>query len=717
MDGQWLLTGSEDWNARLWDVQTGMEVRRFRHGAPVSAVALSVDAGWVLTGSWDGIGRLWETATGTQVRQFRGHDEMVTSVALSPDGRWALTGSRDGTARLWETASGLEVHQLRGYGGFISSVAFSPDGRWVLTGTWGGTAELWRTDEGVLVATLISFRDGHWAVVDTAGRFDSDDLEEISGLHWLMPDDPMRALPVETFMRDYYEPRLLARILKEERFAPVRSLADLNRVQPTVTIKEIVPEKSDEFVTVLVQVEKATREFHRGESTQRLETKPFDLRLFRDGQLVGIFPAPTEPADLPSLSGTDQDDLTRWRDAKAITVDSTTGKRSIRFEHVRVPRRQDLTSVMFSAYAFNEDRVKSHTARQQCVVADSNAPPFPSSADHPCVLPKPTPRPGRAYLVTVGVNASDDPAWDLTFAVNDAQRLQAAVQSRLEQTGRFAQVVAIPLLTDVDSKAGSRRRTVNDATKAHIKGVLDLLAGRQLDPAVHGHIPHAQDLQPARPEDLVVLAVSSHGYVDERGQFYLFPSDIGVGHGPTVTPQLLQQTISSEQLAQWLQAVDAGELVLIVDACHAAATVQTADFKPGPMGSRGLGQLSYDKGMRILAASQAVDVALESRVLKQGLLSYALVQEGLEAQQADFRPKDQTIVLKEWLQYGVERVPKLYAEVQHGMFQAKGVTSHFGTSAQTLAHARPGLQQPSLFDFRKLSGEVVISQWASASGP
>lgn len=77
------------------------------------------------------------------------------------------------------------------------------------------------------------------------------------------------------------------------------------------------------------------------------------------------------------------------------------------------------------------------------------------------------------------------------------------------------------------------------------------------------------------------------------------------------------------------------------------------------MGSRGLGQLAYDKGMRILVASQIEDVALESRLLRQGLLTYALVEDGLEAWQADFQPEDPTIFLKEWLQYAVERVPKL----------------------------------------------------------
>src|SRR3989440_4366623 len=50
----------------------------------------------------------------------------------------------------------------------------------------------------------------------------------------------------------------------------------------------------------------------------------------------------------------------------------------------------------------------------------------------------------------------------------------------------------------------------------------------------------------------------------------------------------------------------------VVDACHSSASVQGEGFKPGPMGSRGLGQLSYDKGMRILTSTQSDDVALET---------------------------------------------------------------------------------------------------------
>src|SRR5215467_9443380 len=60
--------------------------------------------------------------------------------------------------------------------------------------------------------------------------------------------------------------------------------------------------------------------------------------------------------------------------------------------------------------------------------------------------------------------------------------------------------------------------------------------------------------------------------------------------------------------------------------------------------------LLAENDIRILAASQANDVALESEKLKQGLLTYALVHDGLEAKQAVVTGTKE-ITLDSWLQY------------------------------------------------------------------
>lgn len=64
-------------------------------------VAFSLDGRLVATGS-DSTARLWELETGREMRRRQGHEDDVQVVAFSPDGRLVATGSRDGTALLLE---------------------------------------------------------------------------------------------------------------------------------------------------------------------------------------------------------------------------------------------------------------------------------------------------------------------------------------------------------------------------------------------------------------------------------------------------------------------------------------------------------------------------------------------------------------------------------------------------------------------------------------
>ena len=160
-----------------------------------------------------------------------------------------------------------------------------------------------------------------------------------------------------------------------------------------------------------------------------------------------------------------------------------------------------------------------------------------------------------------------------------------------------------------------------------------------------------------RPTMSLFLSFSGHGFGDKDGQFYILPSDVQ-GSCEDVDGTMLKGAISADELAEWLRPIDAGEMTFVLDSCDSASSVKTNDFKPGPMGSRGLGQLAYDKRIRILAASQSNQAARESASLRQGLLSYALTQKGLVEGKADWKPVDQKITLGEWLSYAANEVPK-----------------------------------------------------------
>jgi len=274
---------------------------------------------------------------------------------------------------------------------------------------------------------------------------------------------------------------------------------------------------------------------------------------------------------------------------------------------------------------------------------------------------------------------------------------------RIQKTQQYESVVPIALVSDTVP-----RNDEAPAIKANLRTVLALLAGRPVSDDSRRAIPHGDQIKPATPNDLVLLSYSGHGYAGEQGVFYLLPADVGSEQGAEVTAALLARCLSSEELSQWLRDVDAGDMAMVVDACHSAASVEGQDFKPGPMGSRGLGQLAYDKGMRILAASQADSAALESEQLEQGLLSYALVNDGLEQGMADYKPEDRRITLSEWLSYGTERVPALYEAIFKG--ELKGAK---GINAST---KRKDLQQPVLFDFTRSRADVLLETKGLATG-
>jgi WD40 repeat protein len=141
-DGKRALSGGEDKTMRLWDVETGKELRQFNHAEPVWCVAYSPDGKRALSGS-DKAMRLWDVETGKELRQFTGHTAPVCDVAFSPDGKRALSGSEDKTMRLWDVETGKELRWFGQTTG-VWRVAFSPDGKRALSRSCDDTVRLWQ---------------------------------------------------------------------------------------------------------------------------------------------------------------------------------------------------------------------------------------------------------------------------------------------------------------------------------------------------------------------------------------------------------------------------------------------------------------------------------------------------------------------------------------------------------------------------------------------
>lgn len=684
-DGKFVLTASYDKTARLWDATTGRQVQEFSgHPGPVISAVFSRDGKHILTGSGDRTAILFETDTAREVRRFKADSGFALSAMFSPDEKYVLALAGEAGIWMWETNTGFlkgkfEEHpETFGPRDIMTAIAVSPDGKYLMSGQQDGTVRLWSVPDVKQIAQLMAFKDSTWNIVSPDGRFDSSDLEEVKGLRWVMPDQPMTPLPLEIFMRDYYEPRLLRRILKGETLPDVPSLTELNRVQPRIEKIEVRPhsDKANE-VDVTVRVASVMGQCFRGGQHVPCESGVYDLRLYRDGQLVKQSPPPANENATSNLSKKWREQLEPWRQSNLVRsqdgqpISASAGPQEITFTNIQLPRRAAVSQVMFTAYAFNEDRVKS-------------------AISEPAIYRLPQLRPGsqpKAYVVTVGVDVTSA-GWRLRFARTGVTEIEGLLQKTLAP--RY-QVVSVRLISAYQSNSNE---LVNAATKRNIQTVLSILSGRDVEKVVREKVQHQEQLQAATPDDLVVLYIASHGYVDPAGKFYVIPSDIGQPLGVSEElldrclknseqsvkcengRNLLQRSISSDELTQWIEGVDAGQMVLILDSCHSGA-VSGPGFKPGPMGDRSFGQLSYDKGMLVLAATQADQ--LDTGTLELGnrsLLTYALTQQ----------ISGPVIDLRAWLSQAEKMVPDLYQRFVK-------------ESDSSLTSNTEADQQPILFDF------------------
>jgi WD40 repeat protein len=173
-NGKWLVTGSHDGSARLWEVSTGRLIRVFRgHTANVYCVALSKDGSRLATGSVDKTTRVWEVATGQEIRALHGHAMNLTSVSLSSDGTLLASASHDGTVRVWNVDAGKQI-QVYHHDNLIPGGApfqdrcwlnamLSNDGTRLVTNSAKNPARMWETVTGKELRAFGKGSVGHLA--------------------------------------------------------------------------------------------------------------------------------------------------------------------------------------------------------------------------------------------------------------------------------------------------------------------------------------------------------------------------------------------------------------------------------------------------------------------------------------------------------------------------------------------------------------------------
>ncbi|PGH12115.1 hypothetical protein AJ80_06836 [Polytolypa hystricis UAMH7299] len=148
-----LATGSYDATIKIWDTETGQEIRTLR-GHQSGIRCLQFDDTKLISGSLDRTIKVWNWRTGECISTYTGHQGGV--VSLHFDASLLASGSMDNTVKIWNFED-KSTRVLRGHRDWVNSVKIDTASRTVFTASDDLTVRLWDLDTGNTIHTY----EGH----------------------------------------------------------------------------------------------------------------------------------------------------------------------------------------------------------------------------------------------------------------------------------------------------------------------------------------------------------------------------------------------------------------------------------------------------------------------------------------------------------------------------------------------------------------------------
>jgi hypothetical protein len=544
---------------------------------------------------------------------------------------------KDGSVKLYDTSTWSETRTLAGHTGGVRSVAFSPDGKTLASASTDGSARLWDVASGGELMSLAGHTDAVNSVAFSPdGAWLSTGSEDGSARVWDAKTGAQAATLVSTTdTRDWIvvapdglfdgSPAAWNQILwrfnrNTQSFAPVEVF--FNEFFYPDLLADILAGKHPRAANDIAQIDRRQPRLKislaegGSQTTKPVASRKLKLRI--------------EVTDAPSGA----QDLRLFRNGALVYVKHgavVSGAGGATLEAV-VPIVAGEN--LFTAYAFNRDNVKSTDASLTVTGADSLR------------------RTPTTYVIAIGINEYENARYNLKYAAADATDFVEEVKRQRARIEPEGHVEVAALLN-------------SEATKKNIETAFGRLAGAAASGPLPADAPKSLEaLKPAEPEDVVVVYFAGHGTA-QRNRFYLIPHDIGYTGERELKTQFALQTIldhsiSDEELEHLFEPLNVSQLLLVIDACNSGQALEAEEKRRGPMNSKGLAQLAYEKGMYVLTAAQGYQAALEAAQLGHGFLTYVLVEEGLKKGEADApTSRDGRIVVREWFDYAAERVPQM----------------------------------------------------------
>jgi hypothetical protein len=573
---------------RIWRTDDGSEVPL----STVSPVGIAFDGSWITSATFSTddnwlavIDRasmyLADLKRGTlrpvPHGQLAGaiYETTVAVASFSPDSQTLVYGEDSGLVRELSLSSGREVYGWQASDTGISALAFSPNGDTLATVDLSGLVKLWNARTHKLLASIVEFTDGTWAVTDAEGRYDAANPGASIGLHWVVGN---RVIELQQLKKEFYTPGLLARVMKGEHLPDVTGM-DVVALPPVLSVaKKFDP-----------------------------ATKQLQVQVKNDGGGIGKL--------LVSVNG---------RLLSTVEKPGTAmpgEKFLLHIDLKNAPFVDGDNAIRVTAYEAG-NRIESREALEHYVMAPTVKAPVAKGIgleDDTTTLSA-----GRFYAIVVGTSTFGDPKMNLTFPARDAESFSTGLRLGAERLYGKNQVWMRVLTSDF--KAGEPTTGDGLPTKANIRAAFDEVRrlAKPEDTLVVYLSGHGA--MSSKNRDL-------YYYLTTDARTFDIENDPTLKGISTVSSdelfEWLREPVKTMPLKQ----------VVILDTCAAGGASETLaklseKREISSDQQRAIELLKDATGTFILMGSAADSVSYEASKYGEGLLTYALLQ-GMRGESLD----------------------------------------------------------------------------------
>lgn len=168
-----LATGSYDNTIKIWDIETGEEIRTLQ-GHDSGIRCLQFDDTKLISGSIDRTVKIWNWHTGECLSTLLGHSGGV--IGLHFDSTILISGSTDKAIKIWNFED-KSTFLLRGHTDWVNSVKLDSASRTVLSASDDCTVRLWDLDTRLCIKAFEGHVGQVQQVIALPHEFDFDEID------------------------------------------------------------------------------------------------------------------------------------------------------------------------------------------------------------------------------------------------------------------------------------------------------------------------------------------------------------------------------------------------------------------------------------------------------------------------------------------------------------------------------------------------------------